>query len=125
MLEESEVDREVDCKPEAQCECSSAVELADARRRHQVFEVPPMCRCGAHRSMSTASTADVVGLRQGAQRLTRRPRHSTVSLRSLMQSTSLHPQEVDCAQNGTDYNQEKNMRQSELEKMRLGQSSKR
>jgi transposase len=42
MLEESEVDRLVDCKPEPVCECGSAVELDSAPRRHQVFEVPPM-----------------------------------------------------------------------------------
>jgi len=42
MLDESEVDRVVECRPEAQCDCGGQVELADAPRRHQVFEVPPM-----------------------------------------------------------------------------------
>ncbi len=42
MLDESEVDRLVDCKPVAVCECGGPVELAGAPQRHQVFEVPPM-----------------------------------------------------------------------------------
>jgi transposase len=42
MLDEAEVDRLVDCKPEAVCECGGQVELMDSPQRHQVFEVPPM-----------------------------------------------------------------------------------
>ena len=42
MLDESEVDRVVDCQPEAVCECGGQVELASEPQRHQVFEVPPM-----------------------------------------------------------------------------------
>jgi transposase len=42
MLDENQVDRLVDCKPEAVCECGGHVELADQPQRHQVFEVPPM-----------------------------------------------------------------------------------
>lgn len=42
MLDESEVDRLVDCKPAAVCECGGPVELADQPQRHQVYEVPPM-----------------------------------------------------------------------------------
>jgi len=42
MLDESELDRVVDCKPQAVCECGGRVEVADAPQRHQVFEVPPM-----------------------------------------------------------------------------------
>ena len=42
MLDESEVDRLVDCKPEAVCECGGQVELTGSPQRHQVFEVPPM-----------------------------------------------------------------------------------
>ncbi len=42
MLDEGEVDRVVDCKPEAVCECGGQVEVADAPQRHQVFEVPPL-----------------------------------------------------------------------------------
>jgi transposase len=42
MLDESEVDRLVDCKPAATCECGGSVELAGPPQRHQVFEVPPM-----------------------------------------------------------------------------------
>ena len=42
MLDENEVDRLVDCKPAAVCECGGQVELADQPQRHQVFEVPPM-----------------------------------------------------------------------------------
>ena len=42
MLDESEVDRLVDCKPEAVCDCGGQVELAGSPQRHQVFEVPPM-----------------------------------------------------------------------------------
>ena len=42
MLDESEVDRLVDCKPQDYCECGSQVVLAGAPQRHQVFEVPPM-----------------------------------------------------------------------------------
>ena len=50
------MDRLVDCKPDAFCECGGAVELMDQPQRHQVFEVPPLraqvdeyciysCRC--------------------------------------------------------------------------------
>lgn len=42
MLDESEVDRLVDCKPPAVCECGGQVDVADEPQRHQVFEVPPM-----------------------------------------------------------------------------------
>ena len=42
MLDESEVDRLVDCKPEAVCDCGGQVELVGSPQRHQVFEVPPM-----------------------------------------------------------------------------------
>ena len=42
MLDESEVDHVVDCKPEVVCECGGAIELVDRPQRHQVFEVPPM-----------------------------------------------------------------------------------
>ena len=42
MLDESEVDRLVDCKPDAVCDCGGHIELADQPQRHQVFEVPPM-----------------------------------------------------------------------------------
>jgi transposase len=42
MLDESEVDRVVDCKPEPICECGAQVQVADGPQRHQVFEVPPM-----------------------------------------------------------------------------------
>jgi transposase len=42
MLDEGEVDRVVDCKPQAVCECGGHVEVAAAPQRHQVFEVPPM-----------------------------------------------------------------------------------
>ena len=42
MLDESEVDSLVDCKPDAVCECGGEVALADQPQRHQVFEVPPM-----------------------------------------------------------------------------------
>ena len=42
LLDEADVDRLVDCKPEAVCECGGAVELGDQPLRHQVFEVPPM-----------------------------------------------------------------------------------
>ena len=42
MLDESEVDRLVDCKPEAVCDCGGQVELSGQPQRHQVFEVPPM-----------------------------------------------------------------------------------
>ena len=42
MLDEAEIGRLVDCKPEAVCECSGQVELALQPQRHQVFEVPPM-----------------------------------------------------------------------------------
>lgn len=41
-LDEREVDRLVDCKPEAVCECGGPVALTDAPQRHQVFEVPTM-----------------------------------------------------------------------------------
>jgi transposase len=42
MLDEDEVDRVVDCKPQAVCECGGQVEVVDVPHRHQVFEVPPM-----------------------------------------------------------------------------------
>jgi transposase len=42
MLDEGDVDRLVDCKPQAQCECGGEVVLAGAPLRHQVFEVPTM-----------------------------------------------------------------------------------
>ena len=42
MLDASEVDSIVDCKPEAVCECGAAVQLADEPQRHQVFDVPPL-----------------------------------------------------------------------------------
>lgn len=42
MLDETEVDRLVDCKPEAVCECGGQVELTGSPQRHQVFEVPPL-----------------------------------------------------------------------------------
>ena len=42
LLDENEVDRLVDCKPAAVCECGGQVELADQPQRHQVFEVPPL-----------------------------------------------------------------------------------
>ena len=42
LLAESEVDRLVDCKPDAVCECGGEVVLKDQPQRHQVFEVPPM-----------------------------------------------------------------------------------
>ena len=40
MLDETEVDRLVDCKPEAVCDCGGQVELTGQPQRHQVFEVP-------------------------------------------------------------------------------------
>ena len=42
LLDEREVDRLVDCKPDAVCECGDPVEVIDQPQRHQVFEVPPM-----------------------------------------------------------------------------------
>lgn len=42
MLDEGEVDRLVDCKPEAVCACGGPVELDDQPQRHQVFDVPTM-----------------------------------------------------------------------------------
>ncbi len=42
MLDEGQVDRLIDCKPKAVCECGGQVELDEQLRRHQVFEVPPM-----------------------------------------------------------------------------------
>ena len=43
MLDESEVDRIVECRPAAVCECGAAVQWdGQAPRRHQVFDVPPM-----------------------------------------------------------------------------------
>jgi transposase len=42
MVDEAEVDRLVDCKPEAVCECGGEVKLGEQPLRHQVFEVPPM-----------------------------------------------------------------------------------
>jgi transposase len=42
MLDEAEVDRLVDCKPAAVCECGGQVELSGQPQRHQVFEVPPL-----------------------------------------------------------------------------------
>ena len=51
LLDENEVDRLVDCKPDAVCECGGHVELADQPQRHQVFEVPPL-RVDADRKLS-------------------------------------------------------------------------
>ena len=42
LLDEAQVDRLVDCKPDAVCECGGQIEVADSPQRHQVFEVPPM-----------------------------------------------------------------------------------
>jgi len=42
MLDESDVDQLVDCKPEPVCACGGRVEIGDGLQRHQVFEVPPM-----------------------------------------------------------------------------------
>ncbi|MDN5782558.1 MAG: IS66 family transposase [Luteimonas sp.] len=42
LLDEAEVDRLVECKPQAVCECGARVELSEPARRHQVFEVPPL-----------------------------------------------------------------------------------
>ena len=43
LLDASEVDRIVDCRPEPLCECGGTVIVsADAPQRHQVFEVPPI-----------------------------------------------------------------------------------
>lgn len=42
MLDATEVDRFVDCKPEAVCDCGGQVQLTSSPQRHQVFEVPPM-----------------------------------------------------------------------------------
>lgn len=43
LLEESEVDSIVDCKPEPVCECGGTVQVAaEPPQRHQVFDVPPM-----------------------------------------------------------------------------------
>ncbi len=42
MLDEGQVDRLIDCKPEVVCECGGQIELHEQLRRHQVFEVPPM-----------------------------------------------------------------------------------
>jgi transposase len=42
MVDESDVDQLVDCKPEPVCECGGQVEVGDGPQRHQVFEVPTM-----------------------------------------------------------------------------------
>ena len=42
LLDESEVDRIVDCKPQPVCECGGAIALTGQPQRHQVFDVPPM-----------------------------------------------------------------------------------
>ena len=42
MLDEAQVDRLVDCKPDAVCECGGQIEVADSPQRHQVLEVAPM-----------------------------------------------------------------------------------
>ena len=43
LLDQSEVDRVVDCQPQAVCECGGSVQLdGQPPRRHQVFDVPPM-----------------------------------------------------------------------------------
>jgi len=42
MLDEGQVDRLVDCRPEAVCQCGGRVEVTGQPQRHQVFEVPPM-----------------------------------------------------------------------------------
>ena len=42
MVDESQVDRLIDCKPDAVCECGGQVALDEQLRRHQVFDVPPM-----------------------------------------------------------------------------------
>jgi transposase len=42
LLDESDVDQRVDCKPEPVCECGGQVVLGDGPQRHQVFEVPAM-----------------------------------------------------------------------------------
>ncbi len=42
LVDESQVDRVVDCKPQSVCACGGRVELTDQPQRHQVFDVPPM-----------------------------------------------------------------------------------
>ena len=43
LVDASEVDRIVDCRPESLCECGAAVLVSeDEPQRHQVFEVPPI-----------------------------------------------------------------------------------
>ena len=42
MLDEAEVDRVVECKPESVCDCGGQIELTPRAQRHQVFDVPPM-----------------------------------------------------------------------------------
>jgi len=42
MLDASQVDRLVDCKPQAFCECGAQIVVAGAPQRHQVFEVPSL-----------------------------------------------------------------------------------
>ena len=43
MLDESEVDRLIDCRPQAVCECGAAIQPDDGPpQRHQVFDVPPL-----------------------------------------------------------------------------------
>ena len=60
MLDESEVDRLVDCKPPAVCECGGQVDVADEPQRHQVFEVPPMrARVDEYRLYSEIGRAHV------------------------------------------------------------------
>lgn len=42
LLDESQVDRIVECPPPSVCECGAPVELAGKPLRHQVFDVPPV-----------------------------------------------------------------------------------
>ena len=43
MLDETELDSIVDCKPEPVCACGAAVVVAaDEPQRHQVFDIPPL-----------------------------------------------------------------------------------
>ena len=43
LLDEGEVDRVVDCRPQPVCECGAQVQLdGEPPRRHQVFDVPPL-----------------------------------------------------------------------------------
>jgi len=42
LLDEGEVDRLVDCKPQAVCDCGAQIVLDGEPQRHQVFEVPTL-----------------------------------------------------------------------------------